>query len=74
MAPIVNGLKEEYTGDVVFKVLNVETSDEGSRLADEFGLQFVPTFVFVDSSGEEVNRMVGLISKDALLQQIEALE
>lgn len=74
MAPVVNGLKGDYDDRIVFKIYDVETSEEGMALANQFGLQFVPTFVFVDSSGEEVNRMVGLVSESALRETLDNLE
>ncbi len=74
MAPVVNGLKGDYEDRIVFKIYDVETSEEGMALANEFGLQFVPTFVFVDSSGEEVNRMVGLVSESAIRETLDNLE
>lgn len=74
MAPVVNGIKGDYEDRIVFKMYDVDTSDEGMGLANEFGVQFVPTFVFVDSSGEEVARMVGLVTESALRQTLDALE
>ncbi|MBN2405908.1 MAG: thioredoxin family protein [Coriobacteriia bacterium] len=70
----MNGLKGDYDDRIVFKIYDVETSEEGMALANQFGLQFVPTFVFVDSSGEEVNRMVGLVSESALRETLDNLE
>ena len=74
MAPVVSGIREEYADRVVFKIYDVDNSDEGMALANEFGLQFVPTFVFVDSSGQEVNRIVGLASESALRETLDKLE
>lgn len=74
MAPVVSGIKGDYEDRIVFKLYDVDTSAEGNTLANEFGLQFVPTFVFVDSSGQEVNRMVGLVSEAALRETLDALK
>ncbi|GAB4290085.1 MAG: hypothetical protein Kow0067_16300 [Coriobacteriia bacterium] len=73
MAPIVNRVIEGYEGDVVFKVLNANAG-EGSQMAQQFGIQFVPTFVFMDSNGQVVDQVIGAMSEDALRQRIEDLE
>jgi len=74
MAPIVDGIRSDYEDRIVFKLYDVNNSAEGSQLANDLGLQFVPTFVFVDSSGEEVTRMVGGVSESALRETLDALE
>jgi thioredoxin-like negative regulator of GroEL len=74
MAPVVDGIRDEYEDRIVFKLYDVDNSDEGAALANELGLQFVPTFVFVDSSGQEVNRIVGLASESTLRKTLDALE
>lgn len=74
MAPVVSGIRRDYEDRIVFRLYDIDSSKEGIALANEFGLQFVPTFVFVDSSGQEVNRMVGLISESALREALDKLE
>lgn len=74
MAPIVDGLIDEYKDDVAIRKYNVEESDEGAALADEFGVQFVPSFVFVDSNGEYVDILIGEVSEDALKQALDDLK
>ncbi|MDO9557381.1 MAG: thioredoxin fold domain-containing protein [Coriobacteriia bacterium] len=74
MAPVVSGIKGDYEDRIVFKLYDVDSSKEGIALANEFGLQFVPTFVFVDSTGQEVDRVVGLISESALRETLDNLE
>lgn len=74
MAPIVNGLIEEYEGKVAIRVYNVESAGEGLDLANEYGVQYVPSFVFVDSEGEYVDMIIGEVSEEQLKDALDALE
>ncbi len=73
MAPIVNGLKPEYEGTVAIRMYNAETA-AGNALAQEYGVQFVPTFVFIGSDGEVVNTIIGETSENGLKAELDKLE
>ncbi len=74
MAPIVNGLKAEYEGSVAIRVYNVETNQKGIDLANEYEVQFVPTFVFVDPEGTVVDTIIGETSEETLRKALDALK
>ncbi|KAF3444749.1 hypothetical protein FNV43_RR14442 [Rhamnella rubrinervis] len=65
MAPIFNALSTKFT-DVDFVKIDV---DELSGVAQDFGVQAMPTFVWV-KKGEEVDRLVGG-KKDDLEKKIQ---
>lgn len=73
MAPIVNGLKPQYEDKVAIRIYNAET-EAGAALAEEFGVQFVPTFVFVNSDGEVVNTIIGEAKESTLKGELDKLE
>jgi len=73
MAPIVNGLKPQYEDDVAIRIYNAET-EAGGALAEEYGVQFVPTFVFVDASGVVVNTIIGETTENALKAELDRLK
>ncbi len=73
MEPVVDRLYSEYGERVHFAVLNADDASF-SEQTKEFGVQFVPTFVLVDSSGTEVNRYVGAVEEDVLSGELDALE
>ena len=73
MAPIVNGLKPQYEDKVAIRIYNAET-EAGAALAEEFGGQFVPTFVFVNSDGEVVNTIIGEAKESTLKGELDKLE
>jgi thioredoxin 1 len=64
MHPIVEELAQTY--DV--ERLNVE---EASTMVTEYGIRAVPTFLFL-KDGEEVDRVVGAVSKNKLEEILEA--
>jgi len=74
MKPLVEGLEKEYQGKVEFRKLNVETDQSGVKLANELGVQYVPTFLFVNSDGVISSQVVGGQTKDQLKQAIDALQ
>lgn len=74
MAPIVNGLIPRYDATVAIRMYNVETSADGNALAEEFGVQFVPTFVFVDADGTVVNTIIGETTEKTLASELDKLK
>ena len=74
MVPVVNGLKSEYEGKVEFRLLNVEKDAEGARLADSFGAQYVPTFIFVNADGTQSGQLVGTQSEDQMRKELDKLD
>ena len=71
---MVNGLKAEYEGKVEFQILNVEKDTEGAKLADTFGAQYVPTFVFVNSDGTQSGQLVGTQSEAQMRAELDKLD
>jgi len=74
MAPVVDRLKIEYEGVVEFRIINVESDPEGAQLASEFGLQYVPSFVFFGSDGSQQNQLIGEVSEEQLRSELDALQ
>ncbi len=66
LAPVVDEVAEEVT-DVKFCKINV---DEQPELAMKFKVASIPTLI-VFADGEEMNRSLGFISKDAVKELIQ---
>jgi thioredoxin 1 len=64
MKPVVEELKSEY------KVIEVNV-DKDSDMALKYNIRSVPTFVVV-KDGQEVERLVGAISKERLIELIKS--
>lgn len=74
MVPIVHGLVPDYEGSVAIRMYNPDTSDAAAALAEEYGVQFVPTFVFVNADGEAVDQLIGEVSEDTLRSCLDDLK
>ncbi|MFI5273553.1 MAG: thioredoxin [Ktedonobacterales bacterium] len=68
MAPIYEEFSNEFAGKLVFGKLN---TDDNSMVASRFGIQGIPTLIFF-SNGREVDRVVGLESREVLRRHISA--
>lgn len=70
MEPIVEQLKEEYGDQVDFKAYN--TLEERGKV-DKYSIAAVPTFLFINASGEIVDKVVGQTDIETMRSKIEAL-
>ena len=69
MAPIIDGLSEDYE-DVKFCKLNVDEADD---IAARYGVMSIPTFLFI-KDGQLVKAMVGAKDAESFENEIEALK
>jgi len=67
MAPVLNDLTEELKGKAFVGKVDVERYQS---LAQKFNVRNIPTMVLF-RDGKEVNRFVGIKTKDFLVKQIE---
>jgi thioredoxin 1 len=68
MAPTFEALAAEYAGKMTFAKLN---TDDNQMTAGRLGIQGIPTLVFF-RGGREIDRIVGLVSRDVLRKHIES--
>lgn len=73
MKPVVDGLRKQYQGKVEFRTLNI-ADPATQQLADSFGVQYVPTFTFINSDGNRRDQVVGEVSEQVLKQKLDALK
>ena len=67
IAPIIEQLAVELAGKCVVGKLDV---DQNQRTAARFGVQSIPTILIL-KQGKEIDRLVGLQSKDAILRRVQ---
>lgn len=48
--------------------------DENEEMAEQYNIKVVPTFIFLDSQGEEIKRLTGEISKKKLISVINEVK
>lgn len=74
MKPVVDRLANDYAGTVDVKLMSLNGDDAAAEgLANQFGVQYVPTFVFVDSQGGRQGLIVGETAESALRAKLDAL-
>lgn len=66
MAPVLNEVADELSGNSHIGKVNIE---EYQSLAQKFQVRNIPTLILL-KNGKEINRFVGIKSKDFLLQQL----
>ncbi len=65
MAPIVDGLEQQYAEQLVVKRINANTGD-GPTVMRHYKLLGHPTVLIFDEQGQEVERVVGPQSRDTI--------
>lgn len=73
MAPVVDRLTKEYEGSVEVRKVNVEASADTAALAAQYRVQYVPTFVFIDSTGAVADTIVGETTEADLKAALDSL-
>jgi len=70
MAPILDELKEEYTGRLDVEFIDVwQNPDAASR----HGVESIPTQIFFNAAGKELYRHQGFFAKEDILKKWEEL-
>ncbi|MBX3288795.1 MAG: thioredoxin [Acidobacteria bacterium] len=67
IAPSLEAVAEEYEGKAGIYKMNV---DENQNVPQRFGIRGIPTLILF-KGGEEQERIVGAVSKDAIAKVIE---
>lgn len=72
MAPILEGLTEEYKG--IFEVEFIDVWQAENKVkADAYGIQRIPTQIFLDTNGKELWRHEGALNKEDILNKWKEL-
>lgn len=68
MLPVLERLREEYQGRVVFSFVDVAANPEQARV---FQLRKTPTLVFYDGQQQEVGRHAGYMERTELMGALD---
>lgn len=69
MQPIVNGFEREFSQQLAFEQRDANTED-GKAAMRTYGLRAHPSYVIVAPDGQLLWQFTGLLSADALRQQV----
>ncbi|XP_010526734.1 PREDICTED: thioredoxin-like protein HCF164, chloroplastic [Tarenaya hassleriana] len=72
LAPDVYKVEQQYKDKVNFVMLNVDNTKWEQEL-DEFGVEGIPHFAFLDKDGNEEGNVVGRLPKQFLGENVDAL-
>ncbi|XP_031116381.1 thioredoxin-like protein HCF164, chloroplastic isoform X1 [Ipomoea triloba] len=72
LAPDVYKVEQQYKDKVNFVMLNVDNTKWEQEL-DEFGVEGIPHFAFLDKDGNEEGNVVGRLPQRYLLENVDAL-
>lgn len=72
LAPDVYKVEQQYKDRVNFVMLNVDNTKWEQEL-DEFGVEGIPHFAFLDADGNEEGNVVGKLPKKYFLENVDAL-
>ncbi|KDO79397.1 hypothetical protein CISIN_1g024784mg [Citrus sinensis] len=72
LAPDVYRVEQQYKDRVNFVMLNVDNTKWEQEL-DEFGVEGIPHFAFLDREGNEEGNVVGRLPRQYLLENVDAL-
>ena len=68
VGPLVDELANEYDGKALVGKVNV---DLHGGIAAQFGVRYIPTIIFL-KNGELVDKVVGAVPKDQLIEKLDA--
>jgi len=71
MQPIIDELKAELKGKVDVEFIDVVRHGD---VADKYGIQVIPTQIFLDAEGRELFRHVGVYPKEEILAKMKELK
>jgi thioredoxin-like negative regulator of GroEL len=73
MAPIVDGLEQEFGPQLAVRRINADTGD-GPAMMRSYKILGHPAVLIVDANGQEVQRFIGPQPIETLTTVIKALE
>lgn len=72
MAPIVHRLQSKYSGKVTIEVMNIDKSP-GKEESQKYNVSAVPTFIFFDKNGNQVDTYTGSMDEATFEAKIKSL-
>jgi len=70
MAPILEELKKEYAGRMEVEFIDVWKDPDAGKA---YGIEMIPTQIFYDASGKELDRHTGFMGKEDILAKWKEL-
>ena len=68
MQPVMREIAQEYKGTIQVVFYDVWKTP---KYAKDYGIQMIPTQVFIDKNGKEISRHVGFYAKDEIIKMLK---
>ena len=68
MQPVMREIAQEYKGTIQVVFYDVWKTP---KYAKDYGIQLIPTQVFIDKNGKEIFRHVGFYAKDEIIKMLK---
>jgi thioredoxin 1 len=68
MQPVMREIAQEYKGTIQVVFYDVWKTP---KYAKDYGIQMIPTQVFIDKKGDEIFRHVGFFAKDEIIKMLK---
>jgi thioredoxin-related protein len=70
MAQVLGEIQSKYAGQISVMYYS---NDSDQRMFDKYGISVVPTIIIQNSSGSEIYRHEGAMSKDELVSTLKSM-
>ena len=71
MEKVMAELKKSHSDQVEFRMIYV---DKEKPLFEQYKIMLIPTQIFLDASGKEVDRHMGVLTKEEVLKKLKELK
>ena len=69
---VIHEVEGNYSGRMNFVIINATGNDKKVKeYIKKYNIVLVPTMIFIDEDGNQVNKIEGAISKERLIDEIE---
>ena len=68
---VLDDVSDEYTPKVNIIRINIDNSKKVNDYIKKYGIQLVPTTVFLDKNGNQINKIEGFVERDELVENLE---
>ena len=72
MAPIVDGLEQQFSEQIAVKRINAEIGD-GPAIMKAYRIPGHPVIMIIDPEGNEIQRLIGPQTKETLIEELQKI-
>jgi len=72
MSPIVDGLEQQFSDQIVVKRVNAEVGD-GPAIMKAYRIPGHPVIIIINAVGNETSRLIGPQSQELLVEELQKI-